>query len=206
MRLLHATLVVLLWVVAVSSSPSTTQRSGVIVLAGARVYPAPDGVPIDDALVVLDGSRIAAVGPRKEAAAPQGATVLDCSGLVIVAGFYNAHVHFTDMSRWEAAATQPAASLTAQLSEMVTKYGYTTVVDTASDLANTGALRRRILAGDVAGPRILTAGFALYPPDGVPYYVRDSEPADVVSRLPRPATAAAVARSSRRRSSAAPTS
>ena len=74
---------------------------------------------------------------------------------------------------------------------MVTKYGFTTVVDTASLLANTKALRRRIESGEVSGPRILTAGFAIYPPDGVPYYVRDEVPAELLRLLPTPASAAA---------------
>ena len=40
------------------------------------------------------------------------------------------------------------------------------------------------------GPRVLTAGFAIYPPDGVPYYVRDEVPAEVLRLLPQPASPA----------------
>jgi len=81
--------------------------------------------------------------------------------------------------------------LTNQLREMVTRYGFTTVVDTASDLDNTTALRRRIESAEVLGPRVLTAGFAIYPPDGVPYYVRDAVPAEILRVLPQPASPAA---------------
>ena len=68
---------------------------------------------------------------------------------------------------------------------MLTRYGFTSVVDTGSLLSNTVAIRKRIASGEVAGPRILTAGFPLYPRDGIPYYVlvrnqkpivRDEEP------------------------------
>jgi imidazolonepropionase-like amidohydrolase len=155
------------------------------------VYPDPDAVPIDDAVVILTGGQISGVGPRAAAAVPSGATVIDVKGLVITAGFQNSHVHFTDMTRWAAAGTQPAGALTGHLREMVTKYGFTTVVDTASDLANTKAIRRRIESGEVSGPRILTAGFAIYPPDGVPYYVRDETPAEVLRLLPQPTSPAA---------------
>jgi imidazolonepropionase-like amidohydrolase len=41
--------------------------------------------------------------------------------------------------------------------------------------------------GEVAGPRILTAGWALYPKDGIPIYLRDM-PADFLERLAQPAT------------------
>ena len=76
---------------------------------------------------------------------------------------------------------------------MATRYGYTTIVDLASFPDNTKALRRRVDSGEIAGPRILTAGAPLYPPEGVPYYVRDTLPADVVATLPQPATPAAAA-------------
>jgi imidazolonepropionase-like amidohydrolase len=52
------------------------------------------------------------------------------------------------------------------------------------------ALRQRVESGDVEGPKILTAGLALYPPDGVPYYVRDVVPPDVLQLLPQPRTPA----------------
>jgi imidazolonepropionase-like amidohydrolase len=158
-----------------------------LALVGGRVYASPDAAPLDNAVVLIAAGRIAAVGSRQTVAIPEGIRTLDCSDLVIVAGFQNSHVHFTDPRRWADASSKPAPRLTADLQEMLTRYGFTTVVDTASDLANTSALRRRIESGDVHGPRILTAGSALYPADGVPYYVRDTEPADVVRMLPQPA-------------------
>jgi hypothetical protein len=54
-------------------------------LVGARVYPDPRGVPIDDAVVILAGGRIVSVGPRAEASMPPDATVIDVKGLVITA-------------------------------------------------------------------------------------------------------------------------
>jgi len=80
--------------------------------------------------------------------------------------------------------------LAAQLQAMLTRYGFTTVIDTASLLANTLAIRRRIGTGEVAGPRILTAGLGLYPPDAIPYYVKDAVPPDLLRLLPQPSTAA----------------
>jgi imidazolonepropionase-like amidohydrolase len=178
-----AALLVALLTAQVPSSPS-------LALVGGRVYTSPDAIPIDDAAVLVEGGRIAAVGPRASLDTSRAARTIDCKGLVVVAGFQNSHVHFTH-PRWAEAASQPAAKLVAQLEEMLTRHGFTTVVDTASDPANTLALRKRIDSGEVAGPAILTAGMALYPPDGVPYYVRDEVPAEILRLLPQPATAAA---------------
>jgi imidazolonepropionase-like amidohydrolase len=77
--------------------------------------------------------------------------------------------------------------LTQNLTAMLTRYGFTTVVDTASDIDNTVTLRERIERGEVPGPRILTAGWPLYPPEGIPFYLRDL-PAEFLERLPQPAS------------------
>jgi imidazolonepropionase-like amidohydrolase len=164
-----------------------------LALVGARVYASPDGPPIDDAVVAVENGVITAVGPQAAVTLPAGTATIDGKGLTVTAGFYNSHVHFTDPKRWDNAGAVPAERLTADLRDMLTRFGFTTVVDTASDLENTLSLRRRIESGEVSGPRILTAGGALYPPDGVPYYVREEVPADVLPRLHQPATPAAAA-------------
>src|SRR6185503_14690573 len=95
-------------------------------------------------------------------------------------------VHFTE-SKWDKAADQDAKQLSVNLTAMLNRYGFTTVVDTASDIVNTVALRARIERGELRGPRILTAGWALYPPNGIPFYL-DSLPPDVLKQLRQPAT------------------
>ena len=179
------------FVVVLAATCATTfaqpRAQSALALIGGRVYAAPDAAPLPAAVVLIESGRITAVGPRGRISIPDGTRTLDCTDLSIVAGFQNSHVHFTDPRRWADASSKPATRLTADLQEMLTRYGFTTVVDTASDLASTSALRRRIESGDVHGPRILTAGSALYPADGVPYYVRDTVPVDVVRILPQPA-------------------
>jgi imidazolonepropionase-like amidohydrolase len=190
-RSVAAVAVALLSALAISSSAAaaTPTEAPPLALVGARIYPAPDVLPIFDGTVVVAGGKVVVVGKRADVAVPAGATTIDCHGLVIVAGFQNSHVHFTE-EKWTDAAHQPAGKLGEQLQAMLTRWGYTTVVDTASLPENTVALRRRIESGEVAGPRILTAGAPLYPPQGIPYYVKDTLPAAVVAQLPQPATAA----------------
>ncbi|MFN2385968.1 MAG: amidohydrolase family protein [Thermoanaerobaculia bacterium] len=174
-------------------SPAAVKAGTPLALVGGTVYAGPADPPLFDATVVLADGKIAAVGPRGKVAVPAGAAVIDCAGTAILAGFQNSHVHFTE-EKWMGAAQQDPARLAAHLVDMVTRFGFTTVVDTASSLDNTVPLRRRIASGEVAGPRILTAGEGLYPPQGVPYYVRDTLPASVVEGLPQPSTAGEAAR------------
>jgi imidazolonepropionase-like amidohydrolase len=141
---------------------------------------------VDDAAVVFVNGKIAAAG-RAESIVTRGAEMLPgCDGGVVVAGFQNSHVHFTEPA-FADARRRPAAELTAAMTEMLNSRGFTTVVDTASDLHNTVALRERVEAGEVAGPRIFTAGYALYPKDGIPIYLRDLPP-EMLGALPQPAT------------------
>ena len=156
-----------------------------LAITGAKVYTSASAAPISHATVLLRDGRIAAVGT--DVKIPYDAEVIRCSSCTVMAGFWNCHVHFTE-PKWENAAAQPAEKLAKQLEAMLTHSGFTTVVDTASDVRNTVALRRRIQSGEIEGPQIFTAGSALYPPHGIPYYLRDTLPAEVLHYLSQPDT------------------
>lgn len=159
------------------------------VLRGTRVYLAPDQPPLADGVVVIRGDRIVAAGSRATVKVPAGARESACSGGFVTAGFQNSHVHFVGAA-WDDTGKRPAADLARQLVTMLTRYGYSSVFDIASDRDNTLALRARIERGELAGPRILTAGLPLFPPNGLPIYLNHM-PREFLDRLPQPATAAA---------------
>jgi imidazolonepropionase-like amidohydrolase len=172
--------------------PAPMSARDVLAITGARIYVSPDAAPMAHGTVLLRDGKIAAVGQQVEV--PPGAEVLECDGCVLTAGFWNTHVHFTER-KWSGAQWKPGAALQAQLQDMLTSRGFTTVVDTGSNLFDTSPLRRRIEQGEIEGPRIYTAGSAQYPPHGVPYYLRDNMPRWQLAFLAqpnRPATAARV--------------
>jgi len=166
---------------AASLAPGETKD---LALLGAKAYPAPRASPIQDAVVLIREGKIFAVGERGKLVIPDDTATLECAGLTVTAGFQNSHVHFTE-PKWENAAAIPAERLGNQLQDMLTRYGFTAVVDTGSLLPNTLAIRQRIESGEVSGPRILTAGVPLYPKNGIPYYLRDSVPASILQQLPQ---------------------
>ncbi len=169
-------------------APEGTAESEILALVGATIYPSPSEPAIAHGVVVMKDGKILAVGERDSVTIPANATEVDCGGAFVVAGFQNSHVHFTE-GKWVAASTLPAARLSQQLEEMLLRYGFTTVVDIGSSLANTSALRQRIQSGEVRGPRILTAGTPLYPENGIPFYLRESMPAEELASLHTPTTA-----------------
>lgn len=177
--------------VAFQSSISSQDSLRPIGLVGATIYPNPTDAPIRDGVVVIREGSIAAVGSRSSIRVPKDAEVLDCTDRTIMAGFWNNHIHLTPPG-WTAELNAPADEVSQQLDAMLTRWGFTTVVDTGSDPTTTNALRRRIRSGEIKGPRILTAGLPLYPPKGLPYYLQDL-PADLLKMLPQPETPAEAA-------------
>jgi imidazolonepropionase-like amidohydrolase len=137
-------------------------RAAEIALTGATIYTTPSAAPIRDGVILVTDGKVSAVGPRAAVKIPPSAEVIDCTGRVITAGFWDAHVHF--MHRiWADGANIPAATLGAQMQDTFTRYGFTAVFDVSSILENTIALRKRVDAGEMPGPRIFTTGFALMP-------------------------------------------
>ena len=151
-----------------------------LVLRGGSIYASPEAAPLSDAVVVISGGVISAVGPSREVHVPQDARVVDCAGKTIVAGFWNSHVHFTQ-AVWKNAASAPAAPLEDHMQEMLTRWGFTTVWDLGSDPTDSLALRNRVNSGEVPGPNILLAG-DIFPKGGHPVYL----PAEM--KLPEAAT------------------
>ena len=166
-----------LGIVGFAIAPACAQT---LVLRGGTLYPSPDAAPVVDAVVVVSDGVIGAIGKAGEIQIPSEARVIDCAGKTIVAGFWNSHVHFTEAA-WRNAAGAPAASLTEHMQEMLTRWGFTTVWDLGSNPADSLPLRRRIAAGEVAGPNIFLLG-SIFPKDGHPAYL----PAEI--QLPEAAT------------------
>ncbi len=139
-----------------------------LVLQGGKVYASPTAEPVDDAVLLVRDGQIVAVGKRTQLQVPQSARVIDCTGKVIVAGFWNSHVHFE--SGWADAAHASAEKIDAHMEEMLTRWGFTTVWDLGSDPNNTLVLRRRVESGEISGPQILMAG-DIFPHNGHPVYL-----------------------------------
>lgn len=140
-----------------------------VALAGGTVYASPEAAPLADAVVVVSNGIITAIGTKSEVPLPADASVMDCTGKTIVAGFWNSHVHFTE-AVWKNAASAPAAGLEAHMQEMLTRWGFTSVWDLGSDPDDVLPLRRRVNSGEVPGPNIFFAG-NMFPKGGHPVYI-----------------------------------
>ena len=161
--------------VATAALPAVTLTpadEGNIALVGGTIYRSPDTPPIPNGIVLVRDGLIAAVGEKEQISIPPDVEVVDTSGLIVTAGFWNSPVHFLH-PKWQPADALPAAQLAGNLRDMLTRYGFVRVVDTGSvDPRITPVIRRRIESGEVAGPSIIMiAGGGFVPKDGQPFYL-----------------------------------
>ena len=107
------------WVVEIyprhGSHPPLRLAHGTLVIEHARIYASPTDLPIDDGTVLIRDGVITAVGPQAEI--PAGATIIPCNHCVVTAGFWNAHVHFTE-PKWSMAEWKSAPQLNSQLADI----------------------------------------------------------------------------------------
>lgn len=170
-----------------NSHPPLKLAKGTLAIQHARIYTSPTTPPIPDGTVLIRDGLIADVGLN--VAVPAGAQIVPCDHCIVTAGFWNAHVHFTQ-PKWNFAEWKTASTLDPQLADMFLSRGFTTVIDLGSNPANTFSIRRRIEQGKLRGPYIYTAGTALYPPHGLPFYLKETLPGWMQAIMPQPATPA----------------
>ncbi len=130
-----------------------------VALRHATVLPMDDLSRIDDAVVVVRGRRIEAVGREGEVAVPEGALEIDCTGKVVMPGLVDVHAHTFAASG--GVLPQQNWKLVAQLA-----FGVTTTHDPSNDTQGVYAEAELVRAGRRVGPRMLSTGTILYGAEG----------------------------------------
>jgi len=114
-----------------------------------------DGGIIDDGVILIDGNRIRAVGPRGSVAIPAGARIVDVAGKTIIPGLIDGHAH----------GSQGEDDLIPQQNWSAMSHlamGVTTVHDpssTASEIFPASEMQR---AGILIAPRTFSSGEIVY--------------------------------------------
>jgi imidazolonepropionase-like amidohydrolase len=135
-----------------------------VAIVGGTVIDGNGGTPIADAVIVVDGARISAVGPRSAVAIPAGAREIDARGRWIVPGLIDTNVHLSlyggQNDRYETMAKyQPRQDdIVLEAAQIDLSYGVTTVRDSYGALVPLTKVRDRIARGEQVGARILAAG------------------------------------------------
>ena len=125
-----------------SSSTTRAQTARVIAIRNVTVIPVTGAPPILNATVVINGERIASIGPT--AKIPSGARVINGTGKFLLPGFIEMHAHLSKTR---------ASSL-----GLFVANGITTLRDMGGDHEELLRWRREVREGRRLGPRILMAG------------------------------------------------
>ncbi|SHN08025.1 amidohydrolase family protein [Actinacidiphila paucisporea] len=136
------------------------------VLAAELVLPGGDQEAVPDGAVLVDGDTIADVGPRDAVIgrAPAGTPVQELGAATLLPGLIDCHVHLVFDASEDPLTAFLAADDAALLPAMVGRAArlLDAGVTTARDLGDRNGLVRKvrdaITAGDIPGPRLLSAG------------------------------------------------
>jgi len=143
--------------VSAQQADSTPTRTAI---RAGRLIDGRGGPPISNAIILIDGDRITAVGPGL--AVPANARVIDLSRFTVLPGFIDAHTHVTSQPRdyyEDIFRKSPIdVAITAHVyAKRTLEAGFTTIRDVGSAEFIDIALRNAINRGDIPGPRIQAA-------------------------------------------------
>jgi imidazolonepropionase-like amidohydrolase len=148
--------------------------------------------PVPDQAVVVEGRRIAWIGPDGSAPSTTPETVVDGGGRTVLPGLVNCHVHLTadgapDLFAQAAGDTVPLATLRAAHSARVTlQSGVTTVRDCGAADDVVVELAKAIERGVVPGPRVQAAGRVITMTGGHGHFIgREADGPDEVRKATR---------------------
>ena len=131
------------------------------VLWNATLIDGTGGDPQPAMAVVVEGQRIARVASTDALTPPRAAEVIDSTGLCLLPGLTDAHVHLGIVRTGEAMLWQPPAVLALRIARVIEETldaGFTTVRDAGGI---DGAWAYAVRSGLLRGPRILPSGAAL---------------------------------------------
>ena len=132
----------------------------VTAIIGATLIDGTGAAPVKDAVVIVDGRKIAAVGPRGRVAIPAGARELNVAGKYLIPGLMDANVHLVLGSSIEFIVRYEGRyeDLIEEAAQVSLKNGLTTVFDSWGPLQPLINVRDRINRGEIVGSRTFIAG------------------------------------------------
>ena len=130
------------------------QAGAITVYQGATLIDGIEKIPRKSMSIVVRGERIETIAPASELIPPAGSKVVDVTGLYVLPGLINTHIHIaTDTTREEAL----------RLMRRDLYSGVTAERDMAGDTRQLAELARVSLLGEVAGPDIYYAALMAGP-------------------------------------------
>jgi len=149
--------------------PESPVGHGVVVLKAARLIDGTGKPEITNAVIVVTGDRITAVGSVGQVQVPAGAKIVDLGDVTLMPGFIDAHTHVIgrvlgDPDGMDAVVKDYSsfgAILGTRNANNLLLAGFTTIRNVGAPNFDDMALRKAINEGWVPGPRMMAAGHAI---------------------------------------------
>lgn len=131
-----------------------------IAIVDGTIIDATGNEPIERGIILIEGSRISAVGPASEIDVPDDAQIIDASGKYLIPGLIDANLHLYLNIDLETLIEYEDRyhEIIVEAAQITLKNGLTTVFDTWGPYASLVQARTLINSGDVVGSRIYLAG------------------------------------------------
>lgn len=145
---------------APSAAPAATTTLAVV---GGRLVDGYGGLPLENAVILINGTTITAVGQVGQLPVPPGAKVIPADGMTVLPGLWESHGHLEHLgeavpSLFGEKYRQRLPEIMANAARVSLLAGITSFRDTGGPLAEQQALRADIEAGRTIGPRLFLAG------------------------------------------------
>ena len=153
-----------MWKIAAYLTCCLSAAAQTIAITGATVIDGNGGPPKPDSVIVIEGSRIQAIGRRASVQVPAGAQFIDATGRWVVPGFIDTNVHLSlyggMKDRYESLVryNPRQEDIVLEAAQVQLKHGVTTVRDSYGMLIPLTRVRDRIARGEKVGARIQAAG------------------------------------------------
>ena len=159
----YSKLVVSCLILAVFAGPAPAEDAPTLAISGGMLVDGYGGLPVQNAVVLVAGDRITAVGDVNSVNIPDGVKTLDANGMTVLPGLWESHGHLFHIGEGDPASfpvkfKPRAQSIMAAVARTSLLAGITTFRDTGGPIQEQLALKRDIEAGKLPGPRLFLAG------------------------------------------------
>lgn len=128
-------------------SPDRSHDAPHLVISNATIIDGTGAPPRPNQTIVVEGSRVVAVGPVGSISIPAGSKVVDGSDQWVIPGFVDLHVHLP-----------PDTALHAPVLARLLEFGITSILNPGARPGAGPDVRARIARGELLGPQMRTAG------------------------------------------------
>ena len=165
--LLTVTLVTFSYALLVHATPQAQKPEPVaadLAIVGGRLLDGWGAAPVEDSVILVREKRIVAAGARDAIAIPPQCKVIDASGMSVMPGLIDMHVHLDDVGHTELgyAGILYKRGRTSEIMAMMAKTllmsGVTTARDVGAPLNEILELRDKINRGEITGSRLFVSG------------------------------------------------